>query len=335
MLGTELTSYTKRSTAFAKGRIEVLTLSEEDIKETLDLGQLLDVLADGFKALSRGDVVNPDRPQLDIPGAGYSLAMSAWMPGMHLTVKIVNIFEGNIEKNVPSHLATINLFAPETGLPVCVMDGTYITAVRTSGSAILSVRALARKDAKIATVVGAGVQGNQHLTLLPLVRDFSELRIVSKHLADAENLARQHPRARAFADIEEAVRGSDVVCLATHAYEPVIDADWVRPGTHVSSVGVAPPKGEFPAELVHKGRLYVESKDAFAPFPVGCAELAGLSAESGAELGDMLLGRTAGRVSDDQITIYKGMGIAMEDMVAADLALRSARRLGKGTMISL
>jgi len=335
MLDAALTPATKGSTAFAKGLVDVLILSEDDVKESLDLRELLDALASGFKALSRGDVVNPPRPQLDIPGAGYSLAMSAWTPGMHLSVKIVNIFEGNVAKSVPSHLATINLYDPATGLPVCVMDGTYITAVRTSGSAVVSVRALARPDAKVATVVGAGVQGHQHLTLLPLVRDFAELRIVSKHFADAEELARRHPRARAYADAEEAVRGSDVVCLATHAYEPVIDAAWVRPGTHVSSVGVAPPRGEFPTALAHKGRLYVESKDAFEPFPVGCAELAGLAADAGTELGDMLLGRAPGRTHDDEITIYKGMGIAMEDMVAADLAFRSARRLGKGTKILL
>lgn len=335
MLDTALTPTTKGSTAYAKGEIEILTLSEADIQSSLDLSELLDALALGFKALSRGDVVNPARPQLDIPGAGYSLAMSAWMPGMHLTVKIVNIFEGNVEKNVPSHLATINLYDPATGLPVGIMDGTYITAVRTSGSAVLSVRALARKNAEVATVVGAGVQGNQHLTLLPLVCDFAELRVVSKHFTDAEKLARQHPRARAYADAEEAVRGSDVVCLATHSYQPVIEADWVRPGTHVSSVGVAPPLGEFPAELARRGRLYVESMDAFQPFPVGCAELAGLSPDIGIELGDMLLGRAPGRVRDDQITIYKGMGIAMEDMVAADLAYRSARRLGKGTTVAL
>lgn len=335
MLDAALTPETKGSTAFAKGVIDVLTLGEDDVKQSLDLRELLDALASGFKALSRGDVVNPARPQLDIPGAGYSLAMSAWTPGMHLTVKIVNIFEGNVANNVPSHLATINLYDPATGLPVCVMDGTYITAVRTSGSAVLSVRALARADAKVATVIGAGVQGHQHLTLLPLVRDFAELRIVSKHFADAEALARRHPRTRAYADAEEAVRGSDVVCLATHSYEPVIDAAWIRPGTHVSSVGVAPPRGEFPTALAHRGRLYIESTDAFEPFPVGCAELAGLSRDSGTELGDMLLGRAPGRSRDDEITIYKGMGIAMEDMVAADLAYRSARRLGKGTKIVL
>ncbi|WP_245436649.1 ornithine cyclodeaminase family protein [Mesorhizobium tamadayense] len=321
--------------ALAKGDTPVLILSEAEVKTCIDLRQLLDVLADGFEALSGGKVVNPARPQLDIPQAGYSLAMPAWMAGMHLTVKIVNVFEGNIAKGIPSHLATIHLFDPQTGLPVCVMDGTYITAVRTSGSAVLSVRELARRDAKVATVVGAGVQAGQHLHLLPLVRDFAEIRVVSKEFADAEALAALHPGVVAVSDIEAAVRSSDVVCLATHSYEPVISAEWVRPGTHVSSVGVAPPGGELPVELVGKASLFVETSDAFAPTPVGACELVGIDPETGTELGEILLGLQPGRVSTDQITVYKAMGAAMEDMVTADLAYREAIRRGIGGVASL
>jgi alanine dehydrogenase len=160
-------------TTLAKGRTLVLTLSEADVKACIDLGKLFDALAHRFKALTRGEVVNPPRPQLDIPQAGYSLAMPAWMSGMHLTVKIVNVFEGNIAKNIPSHLATIHLFDPDTGMPACIMDGTYITAV-------LSVRELARRNARAATVVGAGVRANQHLQLPPPGRDFAEIRVASK-----------------------------------------------------------------------------------------------------------------------------------------------------------
>ncbi len=320
----------QQSSSFAKGAIDVLLLTEEDVKASIDLGELLDVLGEGFKALSLGHVVVPERPQLDIPSAGYSLAMPAWMDGMPLSVKIVNVFEGNIDRKIPSHLATISLFDPHTGMPVCVMDGTYITAVRTSGSAVLSVRALARPDAKVATVVGAGVQANQHLELLPLVRDFSEILLVSKYFEDAEKLASKHRSVHAVADIEEAVRNSDVVCLATHSYEPVLDPAWVRPGTHVSSVGVAPPGGEMPVGLIHNSSLFVETKDAFKPTPVGCCELEDIDPGTGTELGDVLVGRRPGRISDDQITTYKAMGIAMEDMVAADLAYRNAKHLGKG-----
>ena len=321
--------------AQAKGDTPVLILSEAEVKTCIDLRRLLDVLADGFEALSGGKVVYPARPQLDIPQAGYSLAMPAWMAGMHLTVKIVNVFEGNIAKGIPSHLATIHLFDPQTGLPVCVMDGTYITAVRTSGSAVLSVRELARRDAKVATVVGAGVQAGQHLHLLPLVRDFAEIRVASKEFADAQALAALHPGVVAVSDVEAAVRSSDVVCLATHSYEPVISAEWVRPGTHVSSVGVAPPGGELPVELVGKAGLFVETSDAFAPTPVGSCELAGIDPETGTELGELLLGVRPGRVSADQITVYKAMGVAMEDMVAADHAYREAVRRGIGGVASL
>ena len=319
----------------AKGDISVLILSEAEVKKCIDPRQLLDALAEGFKALSSGKIVNPARPQLDIPRAGYSLAMPAWMAGMRLTVKIVNVFEGNIARAIPSHLATIHLFDPETGMPVCVMDGTYITAARTSGSAVLSVRELARRDARVATVVGAGVQAGQHLHLLPLVRDFTEIRVFSKEFADAQALAARHPGVVAVSDVEAAVRSSDVVCLATHSYQPVISAEWVRPGTHVSSVGVAPPGGELPVELVGVASLFVETRDAFAPTPVGSCELNGIDPQTGTELGEMLLGLRPGRTGAGQVTVYKAMGVAMEDMVAADLAYREAVRRGLGRTVAL
>ncbi|MGO4642919.1 ornithine cyclodeaminase family protein [Mesorhizobium sp. 2RAF45] len=321
--------------AQTKGDTAVLILSEGEVKTCIDLRRLLDALAEGFKALSRGEIVNPARPQLDIPQAGYSLAMPAWMAGMHLTVKIVNVFEGNIARAIPSHLATIHLFDPQTGMPVCVMDGTYITAVRTSGSAVLSVRELARRDARVATVVGAGVQARQHLHLLPLVRDFTEIRVASKEFADAQALAALHPGVVAVSDLEAAVRSSDVVCLATHSYQPVIATEWLRPGTHVSSVGVAPPGGELPVELVGRASLFVETRDAFAPTPVGSCELDGIDPQTGTELGEMLLGLRPGRTSADQITVYKAMGVAMEDLVAADLAYREAVRRGLGRAVTL
>jgi len=321
--------------SLSKGETRILTLSEAEVRACIDPLELLDALAAGFRALALGQVVTPARPQLDIPQAGYSLAMPAWAEGMSLTVKIVNVFEGNIGQGLPSHLATIHLFDPASGLPVCIMDGTYITAVRTSGSAVLSVRELARRNARVATVVGAGVQADQHLRLLPLVRDFAEIRVASKRFEDAEALAARHPGVTPTAELEAAIRSSDVVCLATHSYEPVIDAGWVRPGTHVSSVGVAPPGGELPAALARMAALYVETKEAFEATPVGSCELAGIDPDTGITLGDMLLARRPGRVSADQITVYKAMGTAMEDMVAADLAYRHARRSGRGTVITL
>jgi ornithine cyclodeaminase/thiomorpholine-carboxylate dehydrogenase len=317
------------------GEFRVLSLSEAEVADLLDPRALLDGLAEGFKALSSGKVQVPARPAITVPGKGFSLAMPAWMDGMAMMVKVVNVFEGNLAMNLPNHLALIALFDPATGAPLCVMGGTCITGGRTAGAAALSVRALARADAAVVTIVGAGVQGREHLRLLPLVRDFAEIRIASLHPDDADQLARHHPRARAVTDLETAVRSSDVICLASHSYEPVIESRWVRPGTHVTSVGYAPPKGEMPLDLVRQAALFVETRDAFKGPPVGCAELAGLDPEAGTELGEVLSGRKPGRTSDDQITAYKAMGVAMEDMVAAHLVYESAKARGAGHRLTI
>jgi alanine dehydrogenase len=314
----------KSAAEIVKGDQKVMTISEAEVMRLLDLQELLDGLADGFRALARNEIQTPHRPEITVPGKGFLLSMPAWRPGSSMMVKMVCVFEGNLKRDLPSHLAMINLFDEATGMPLCLMDGTYITGIRTSGAAVLSVRELARPDAKVATIVGAGVQGREHLRLLPLVREFDEILVSSLYFDDAEKLARMHPKARAVDNVELAVRESDVVCLCSHSYLPVIDTAWVRPGTHVSSVGYTPRPGELPAELVRNHSLFVEDRAAFEPQPVGCAELQGLAPSSAARLGDVLLGKAAGRTDERQITVYKAMGIAMEDLVAAELVYRRA-----------
>jgi alanine dehydrogenase len=317
----------------SKGPLSVITLSENDVEKYLDPHELLSALEDGFRGLERGEVQSPPRTKLSLPNDGVSLAMPAWRPGMQIAVKIVNFSSSNLERGLPNHLAFINLFDPETGLATCVMDGTYITAIRTAAAAALSLRMLSRVNSRVATIIGAGVQGLQHLRLLPSVRDFERINICSLRVEDAEKLAFRGKSARANADIEAAVRESDVVCLTTHSAKPVIDPNWVKPGTHVSSVGYCPPDGELPRDLAAKHRLFVETLDAFETPPVGCGELSGLDRSKGTTLGATLLGRKPGRTSDDEITVYKAMGIAMEDMVAANLAYQTAKReRGGGAM---
>jgi alanine dehydrogenase len=317
-----------------KGSREVMTLSEAEVAKFLDPRELLAALEDGFRALELGEIQAPARPQLSVPGKGFSLAMTAWRPGLQLTVKIVNVFERNLELNLPNHLALINLFDPETGAASCVMDGTYITAIRTAATAVLSARMLSRAGSQIVTVIGAGVQGREHLRLLPLIRDFKRINICSLRFDHAQKLAAQSEIARASADTETAVRESDIVCLATDSATPVIRSEWVKPGTHVTSVGYRPPQGELPKDLASRHRLFVETPDAFRPPPVGCSELAGLDASKATSLGALALGRRPGRLSDSEVTVYKGMGIAMEDMIAANLAFQKAKQQnGGGTLL--
>jgi alanine dehydrogenase len=312
---------------------KLVTLTERQVEELLDPHALLRELEASFGALARGEVQCPPRPQISVPGRGFSLAMAAWQPGMHICVKVVNVFEGNLTLGLPSHLAIVNLFDPDTGAATCVMDGTSITAIRTAAAAVLSHSLLSRADSRIATIVGAGVQAREHLRLLPLVRDLDEIQISSLEFEHAERLAKRDPRAWPVRDLEQAVRRSDVICLATDSPAPVIEAEWVKAGTHVSSVGYHPPLGELPVALAGRHRMFVETMDAFAPPPVGCAELRDISASAASTLGDVVNDRRRGRLHDSEITVYKAMGIAMEDMVAANLAYRSAQAAGGGVSI--
>lgn len=307
-----------------KGDLKVMILSEADVIRLLDPQALLEGLAEGFKAVAQGQVQMPARPQITVPGKGFLLSMPAWRSDSPIMVKQVSVFERNLDLGLPNHLAVISLFDQHTGEALCVMDGTYITGIRTAGAAVLSVRELARPNARVATVVGAGVQGREHLRLLPLVRNFDKIFVSSLDFDDAKKLASLNPIAEAVEDVEMAVRNSDVVCLASHAYDPVIDAGWIRPGTHVSSVGYAPPRGEMPLELIRRHKLYVEDDASFELPPVGCPELQGINRSHAIRLGDALLGKAQLRKTENEITVYKAMGLAMEDLVAAELVYRRA-----------
>lgn len=320
----------KYAAEIRKGKQSVMILSESDVERFMAPRRLLDELLEGFRQVARGEMQVPPRPGITT-SKGFMLSMPAWIPGSPMMVKMVNVFEGNLDLELPNHLATIVLFDENTGNTLCVMDGTYITAIRTAASAVVSVDVLARHDARVATLIGAGVQGRAHLALLPLVRDFDKIYVSSLVHDDAVRLAANCPVAEAVEDVEAAVRASDVVCLASHSYEPVIRADWVRPGAHVSSVGYAPPRGELPVDLIARGRLFVEHACAFEPTPVGCGELAGLDPETGIVMGDALLKSDSPRLNDEEITIYKAMGIAMEDLVAARIVYQAAVSAGHMT----
>lgn len=328
--GTQVTTSITALAAFeiVKGQRRVPLLSEAQVQELLDPQSLLGALEDGFARLEGGLVQVPPRPEIDMPGAGFSLAMSAWSPGLQVCVKVVNVFEDNLAVGLPNHLAMIMLFSPETGATTCVMDGIYITGLRTAASAVLSAKLLSRPDAKVATIVGAGVQAREHLRLLPLLRNLDRINVCSLEHQHAVRLADKSPQAVARTDLAAAVAEADIVCLTTHSPEQVIDPTWVSPGTHVSSVGYHPPDGELPPDLVRNHRVFVETLDAFLPAPVGCSDLTAATPEHATTLGAVILDPTRGRGDSSEITVYKAMGTAMEDLIAANLAYEAARKSG-------
>lgn len=313
----------------------ILAISGAEIMRLVDPARVVDALADGFKALSAGNVQAPPRPKVDVPGKGFSLAMLAWTPGQMIALKTVNVFHRNHALGLESHQALVSLFDAATGAPVAILDGASLTGLRTAAASVLSIRELARPDAKIALVVGSGVQAREHVRQLRLARDFTEIRVFARQAAAARTIAQSVPCGVVVTDLEAATRTADVVCLTTSSATPVIEDAWIRDGCHVTSVGFTPPGSELPQALIDRATLFVETMAAFSPAPVGCAELAGRNPSGGAEIGEVLLGRKPGRITEGQVTLYKSMGNAMEDMVAANLAYEAAVAAGTGTRIEL
>jgi ornithine cyclodeaminase/alanine dehydrogenase-like protein (mu-crystallin family) len=311
---------------------EILFLGPQDVATLLDPVALLESLAGTFAAASRGEMNAPPRTQLSLADGAGLLVMPGHRPGWDPIVKHVGLYEGNLARGLPHHPATICAFDEETGVLRAVLDATHLTAVRTAGAAALSIALAARADARVAAVIGAGPVAAAHLTVLTAVRDLDEIRVASRSPADARALADAHG-AHAADGIEAAVRGADVVCLCTSAREPVLARDWLGAGVHVSSVGYAPPGGELDPWLARTGRLLVETRDAFAPPPAGCAELAGIDPASAAELGEVVMGERIARASDDELTVFKSMGTVVEDVAAAGVVLRRAAELGVGRWI--
>jgi ornithine cyclodeaminase/alanine dehydrogenase-like protein (mu-crystallin family) len=302
----------------------VLILSRSDVESLLDPEALLEAVAEGFGALASGAFEAPPRQGVAVDG-GSVLTMSGRRAGSPVAVKLVGVFPGNVGLGLDPHPAVICLLDATTGACLALMDGEAITALRTAAASAVATRVLAREDARVLAVVGSGVQAQAHLRMLPLVRAFDEVRLVAR---DPE----AGPRLGVATG---SVEGADVICLTTSSRTPVLAESQVAPGTHVTSVGFAPPGGELDPSLAASARLFVETRQAFADPPAGCAELAGLDPTVGTELGDVLLGRAVGRVSDGEITVYKAMGHIAEDAAAAELVYRTALDRGTGRHVDL
>jgi alanine dehydrogenase len=315
----------------------VIFLSQAEVRELLDLDALVDALAAAHAELSDGQASMPPRiAALVEQKEGLLGVMPSYLPSTGLACKLVSLFPHN--KDRETHQAVICVFDPENGTPLALMDGAYITATRTAAGSALATRLLAREDASVLALIGTGVQARSHARALPRVRGFTEIRVVGRDRAKAEALAQElGSTAHAVGSYEEAIRGADVVAATTHTVEPVVRRDWLSPGVHVNSVGLNPNGRELDEATVADSLLVVESREsALAPPPAGAPELAGVDPERVyAELGELVSGTRPGRTSPEQITLYKSVGIAVQDAAAAALVLAAAREQSLGREIEL
>lgn len=325
-----------------------MVLSRGDVEEVLELEPLIDAVAAAMVDLSCGRASMPPRGAASIPDRHAMLAaMPAFLPSAGaLTSKLVSLFPDNIDR--PTHQAVIVCFDAHTGTPLALMDGTYITAARTAAGSALATRLLARPNSAVVTVIGTGVQARSHARALANVDSVEVLQITgrdhTKAVLLAEELVGLGVVAKAVDSVEDAVRSADVVCSATHADRPVVRREWLRPGTHVNSVGYnSSGEGEVDAATLRDAVVVVESRAAvLAPPPSGAVEVR-RAIESGvidadhirAELGELVVGNREGRTDDSQLTVYRSVGVAVQDAAAAALVFDNARQRGVGSHVEI
>jgi len=321
-------------------------LNEAQVKTLLPMGDLVSAMENALARFSAREVVQPVRTVLTVGAAKAFGLMPAYMPQpARLGAKLVTVFNQNEARGLPSHLATIVLLDPETGALQAILDGRYITEARTAAVSAVSARHLARADAATMAIIGSGVQARSHLEAYAEVRRLEEVRVWSPRPASRERfvseMAGHTPaRLRATDTAEQAVRGADLIVLVTSSPTPVIDNAWVANGAHVVSVGACfPTQREMDPALVARGRFYVDSRAAAAvesgDFVMGVRDGFFTDSHIAGEVGDVVLGRAAGRSSAAEVTVFKSLGLAVEDVVAADLVLSRAVEQGAGAELTL
>jgi ornithine cyclodeaminase/alanine dehydrogenase-like protein (mu-crystallin family) len=294
---------------------DIRFLDEAAVALHLRMEDVIPATEQALASFSAGEVTQPVRTMVPVAEHGGFLAVMPAYTGS-LGVKLVTLYPGNID--VPTHLATILLFRPETGELMAIMDGRLITEVRTAAVSAVATKLLARDDASTLAILGSGVQAQSHLEALRLVRDFREIRVWSPR--NAATFAARHG-VEAASTAEEAIRGADVIVTVTSSTEPVLFGAWVKPGAHVNAVGACRPDWrELDDTLLASARLIVDSRAA-ALVESGDVIAAG---HIDGELGEIVAGTVSGRIAPDEITVFKSLGLAVEDVVTADLVYRKA-----------
>jgi ornithine cyclodeaminase len=326
--------------------VRLTLLSGEDVRRLVPMTDAIEAMASAFGQLSSGRAEIPLRTSVDAE-RGVSLFMPGYLRDTRvLGGKIVSVFGDNPEVGLPVVTAAVLLLDSDTGLPRALLDGTALTALRTGAASGLATRLLARADASVLAVFGAGVQARTQIEAVRAVRRIREVRIVSRRRASAERLAgeikggRGAPVVRVLEDRAEAVRGAHVLVAATSSATPVFPGDRVEGGAHVNGFGsYTPEMQEVDEAVVTRARVVVDTRtgalaeagDLIIPLRKGLVR----EADVNTELGEVLLGVRPGRARDDEVTFFKSVGNAAQDLAVAARALAEAERTGAGKQVEL
>ncbi len=307
----------------------------------------IDLMAAALMTLGRGDAINPLRNGIRLPNdLGILGMMPGYMAQPHtFGLKVVSVFPGNHGTEYDSHQGVVVLFELEHGCPAAILDASEITAIRTAAATGVATRLLAREDASDLAILGSGVQAGTHLEAMRVVRDIARVRVYSPNTERLERFVTE-ARERHGIDVtatsaaQAAVDGADIICTTTSAREPVLLGDWIAPGSHINAVGSSVRfTRELDTDAVVRSRLFVdrlestlnEAGDFLFPKQEGAID----DDHIVGEIGDILLGKLAGRESLEEITLFKSLGLAVEDLAAAHYVYKRAEAEGVGTTVDL
>jgi len=295
-----------------------LFLNEDQVRQHLRMADLIPAMEKALIDFSSGKVTQPVRSVINVdPPGGFLGLMPALTPD-GLGLKAVTFYPSNAGRGIPTHMATIFLCDPETGGPLAIMDGRLITEMRTAAVSAAATKLLAPRDATILAILGSGVQAHSHVEALRLVRNFEEIRVWSPTKEHAERFAKEI--GATATSVEQAISGADVIVTATNSKTPVLKGLWLKPGCHVNAVGACRPDWRELDDEAMSNVVFVDSRGG-ATKESGDVMLSGANIH--AELGEALAGKVPPRTNET--TIFKSLGMAVEDIAAAMLVYRSAK----------
>lgn len=327
--------------------MQVLIVNQDEVRALLPMNECIEVMAEALKTLARGDVILPLRPVMRLPDPSNALILMPAYLGAPaaLGLKVITIFPGNAGSEFDSHPGVVMLFDTEHGQPLAIMDASEITAIRTAAVSGVATRLLAREDAADLALLGSGVQARTHLDAMLAVRPVRRVRVWSRTperaRAFAEAAARRHNQpVEPVSTAGDAVEGAGLICTTTASSEPVLLGEWIAPGAHINAVGssVAATR-ELDTAAVARSRMYVDRRESTVneagDFLIPKREGAFGDEHIRGELGELLLGSVQGRTTPEQITLFKSLGLAIEDVAAARYIFTKAQQQNAGTWVEL
>jgi ornithine cyclodeaminase len=321
--------------------VSVLILSEENVREVLDMESCIAAMEEALAALARDELFLPLRFIVRPPAESMFGLMPAYRGGDDpvFSLKEIVVSPGNSAHGLDPHQGAVILHDGKTGLLRTVLNASAVTEIRTAAVSAVATKQLARPGARVVAVLGSGVQGRSHVQAMQAIVRDPELRIWSRNPSHAEALALES-HAVVCETVEEALDGAEIVCTTTASREPIVRREWLAPGAHVNAVGSSIPTArELDARTVAAASLFVDRRESTlneAGDYLLAVDEAGIGPDHiRAELGEVLVGAHPGRTADDELTVFKSLGLAVEDLAAADLSVRRARERGVGTEVDL